>query len=386
MALSHLLIKNFRNLEKVELQPLASGFNFFYGENGSGKTSLLEAIYYLGHRRSFRSQHIERLIRYGDYQLSVFSKVKGPNDQDIPLGIEKNHDGSFKARLNGQDIVTTAELAKFLPMRLIDVHSHSLIEGSPTFRRNYLDWGSFYQNSDFQAIWFKLKKVLKQRNAALKRRASISELNSWTEHFYKTAIIFHRLRLSYLGPLLPLLKQILSGRFANFYDISGLSIEYHSGWDETCDLKDLLYSSLERDIERGHTYYGPHRADLALKINGIPVKDVLSTGQQKLLVCGMILAQGALLAQQTGRSLIYLVDDLPSELDSKSRHWLAINLAVQKAQVFVTAVEQQGINEIIAHLNSPIKMFHVKHGKLKEVEDKRGRVTDNINVPRETST
>jgi DNA replication and repair protein RecF len=369
MALSHLSISNFRNLVKVELQPISSGFNLFYGQNGSGKTSLLEAIYYLGHRRSFRSQHNDHLIRYGFEQFNIFSKIKDPSGQEQPLGVERNQEGTSRARLGGQDIATISELVNFLPMRLINVHSHYLIEGSPGYRRKYLDWGIFYQSTDFQAIWFRFKRILKQRNAALKSRASMSEIASWTDRFAEIAQSFHELRLGYIESLLPILMGILSDKIADFYDVSELTIDYHAGWDETKNLKELLQLNLPKDVERGYTQYGPHRADLTLKIGAIPAKDVLSTGQQKLLICGMILAQGALLAQQVHRSPLYLVDDLPAELDSDSRHWLIANLLAQQSQVFVTAVEHEGVSEVVNHLSSPIKMFHVKHGLVSEMKE-----------------
>ncbi len=367
MALSEIFINDFRNLAKVELQPLTRGFNFLYGQNGSGKTSFLEALYYLGHRRSFRCLSAERLIRYNSDRFNVFSSINDQNGQAIPMGVERLQEGDFRVRINGEDIATISELAAFLPIRLINVHSHHLLEGSPSFRRKYLDWGIFYHNQEFNAVWLRFKRLLKQRNAALRMRASPGELLSWTGEFAEAALRFHQLRLDYLGQLLPFLRAILSKGLSPFLDLSELSIDYQPGWDLRESYSELLAATLFKDLERGHTHYGPHRADLCLKINRISAKEVLSTGQQKLLVCGMIFAQGALLAKLVNKRPIYLIDDLPAELDLQSRSWLISTLAEQQAQIFVTAVEQEAMSGILAQVGSPVKMFHVKHGTITEM-------------------
>lgn len=366
MALSHISITDFRNLANIQIQPLTQGFNFLYGKNGSGKTSFLEAIYYLGHRRSFRSLIADRLTRHNSDRFNVIGKIS-EQDRHTTLGMERMHAGDIRVRLAGEDVTTLSELAIILPTRLINVHSHYLIEGSPLFRRKFIDWGLFYQNNEFHIVWSRFKRLLKQRNATLRLRSSHKEISSWTQELVETALIFHRLRVSYLEQFFPLLNQILKCSLADVFDISGLSLEYQPGWDVTVSYEKILQAALPRDIERGHTLYGPHRADLCIKIHGIPAKDILSTGQQKLLVCGMMLAQGGLLAKCINKSPIYLVDDLPSELDSVSRSWLINTLVAQQAQVFVTAVEQQAISEILAEVRCPVKMFHVKHGTITEV-------------------
>lgn len=366
MALSQLSISDFRNLAQVDLSPLLQGFNFLYGLNGSGKTSLLEAIYYLGHRRSFRSQLSDRLIRHQASKFNLFTQIHDQFGQSIPLGMEKLEAGDYRVRIAGQDIVSLHELTAYLPIRLINVHSHYLLEGSPQFRRQYLDWGVFYQRPEFQALWFRYKRLLKQRNAALKRRATVAEVQSWSEELAEAALSFHALRLAYLEQLLPVLRELLNEELQQFFDLSQLNISYSSGWNESLSFAEVLNNNLAKDFERGFTQVGPHRADLSLKISGIPVKDVLSTGQQKLLVCGMILAQGALLAKLSNKCPIYLIDDLPAELDHQSRGWLIATLAAQKAQIFVTAVDAQGMSELLSSSAAPVKMFHVKHGEIIE--------------------
>ena len=367
MALSELSIRDFRNLASIDLKPLTEGFNLLYGLNGSGKTSLLEAIYYLGHRRSFKSLSTEPLIRHSSELFSLFSTISDQFSASVPLGIERAQSGSFRMRLKGEELSSVSELARFLPMRLINVHSHYLLEGSPSFRRQFLDWGIFYQNPQFQPLWFRFKRLLKQRNAALRERRPSKELSTWTKEFAEVALNFHHLRLHYLEQFLPLFQSILDEGLRSFFDLSELSINYRPGWDLEQSYEEVLAANLFKDLERGHTHYGPHRADLSLKIKQLPAKELLSTGQQKLLVCGMILAQGALLAGLVNKPPIYLIDDLPAELDSQSRHWLISTLAKQQAQIFVTAVEQEAMSPMLAQIGCPVKMFHVKQGEITEV-------------------
>jgi DNA replication and repair protein RecF len=355
MGLSHLDISTFRNLVSVKLEPIVQGFNFIHGNNGSGKTSLLEAIYYLSLGRSFRSSQAERIIAYSANKLAIFGYIESISGQAIPVGLERYADGKIKLRVSGNDAFSIAELASLIPVQLIDSYCHSLLDAGPSFRRKYLDFGLFYLESDFLRLWRQFERALKQRNAALRGQISRKELAVWTRELIETALQLDRKRQQYVEQLVPPLVKIA----LELLPVFDLKIMYHSGWDSSSDYAEILLKAVEKDSQLGYTQFGPHKADLKIKINDIPAKDILSRGQQKLFVCAMILARGALLQGYANKMPIYLVDDLPSELDVISRSNLIALLSRQKAQVFVTAIEDEFWGNTLA---SPMKMFHVEHG------------------------
>ncbi len=361
MGLSLLDILGFRNLVSVKLHPVPEGFNFIYGKNGSGKTSLLEAIYYLSLGRSFRSSQTDRVICHSSNKSSVFGHISSGLDQYIPLGLERHRDGRIKFRINGEEAYSIAELASLLPVQLMDSNCHHLLDSGPAFRRKYLDFGLFYQTKDFLRVWRHYERALKQRNAALRSRVSRQELAIWTHEVINSATQLDQLRSKYVEMLVPFLIKMV----AKLLPVSDLKVAYQKGWEKSSQYAEILLTTIDKDYHLGYTQYGPHKADLQIIINEIPAKDILSRGQQKLFVCAMILARGTLLQSHANKTPIYLVDDLPSELDIASRSSLVDLLSKQKAQVFVTATEKKVWSDFLTSI--PMKMFHVEHGHISEM-------------------
>lgn len=360
MSLLRLDIADFRNLDTVKMDLVPAGFNLFYGKNGSGKTSLLEAIYYLSRGRSFRSSLHNHVIRHTSEKFSVFAHVQAMDSPFIPVGLERSRNGEMRIRMMGQDGASAADLVRLIPVLLMNSNCFNLLEG-PVFRRKYLDWGAFYLTQDFLRIWKQYERVLKQRNAALRERASKKELETWTIELAKSAAQLDGLRRDFVRQLLPFLEASL----AELITIPGLKLSFYSGWDAKLDFAEAIAQTMEKDISAGYTQIGPHRADFKITIGQTAIKDILSRGQQKLFVCAMIVAQGAMLQQCIKRKPIYLMDDLPSELDSQSRSSLMTLLAKQEAQVFLTAIEYQGLIDSLA--SASMKMFHVEHGSVSEI-------------------
>ncbi|MBX3708398.1 MAG: DNA replication/repair protein RecF [Gammaproteobacteria bacterium] len=364
MTITSLHITNFRNLAEVALVTCHNGLNIISGNNGSGKTSLLEAIYYLGLGRSFRTSAASRLIRQTADKFSMFSQLINDAQRDISIGVEREITGTTKLRVAEKDASSVAELAYYLPIRLINSQSHNLFESGPAFRRKYLDWGLFYQSEAFLFHWRQYERVLKQRNVLLRNRCSKRELDAWTDELLKYGVTLDMLRREYVEELAPLIIEITQELLA----IPHLKYHYQSGWGDGIDYASVLADSYHEEVRSGHTLFGPHRADLEISMDGIPVKHFLSRGQQKLLICAMITAQGNLLTRQAKKGLIYLVDDLPAELDLASRQKLISMLSrQQQAQIFITAIESKMICELLGEpAEVPIKVFHVEHGRVAE--------------------
>jgi DNA replication and repair protein RecF len=362
MAIGLLRLADFRNFSQASLEPVSDGLNVFYGNNGSGKTSLLEAIHYISLGRSFRSGTSSQLVKHQTDKFVLFSQIIDEFARHVPIGVERELNGTSRLRVAENDAMTKAELAAFLPVRVINSHSHDLFEEGPVFRRKFLDWGLFYQFQSFLPCWHHYERVLKQRNTLLRERKPKRELDVWTEELLKYGLELTDLRRKYVQLLVPVLAQVAE----ELIGMSDLQVNYHPGWDDNEEYSAALAGAYPEECRLGYTHLGPHRADLDIHVDNIQVKHFLSRGQQKLLVCAMILAQGMLLSSGSNKRVIYLVDDLPSELDNEGRRKLISLLSRQNTQVFITSIEKESIFDWVDEkMNVPVKVFHVEHGNVR---------------------
>lgn len=362
MSLSRLEINHVRNLQSVSLLPHPR-LNILTGINGSGKTSVLEALHLLGLGRSFRSGRARRLVNDEESFCTVFAEFTQGNQ----AGIQRFANGETNLRLDGRNQVTLAEMAQCLPLTLLDPESMDLLDAGSKPRRALLDWGVFHVEHRFFPMWQRYQRALKQRNSLL-RSGSIGRLESapWNKELSESALQLHQFRLDYLARWQPVWETKVK---ALLPDIE-LTLDYQPGWDTSQNLWELLAASWEKDQERGHTQLGAHRADLRVKRGTAAADEVLSRGQKKLLVCALRLSQVALLRSQ-GVECVLLVDDLASELDASARQRLIDDLLEDGAQVFITSIEASSIVPLIPTGDQGFKMFHVEHGTLREVPERQ---------------
>lgn len=351
MSLTRLTIDDLRCIERAELE-LHPRLNLFVGLNGSGKTSLLEAVYCLGRGRSFRSRRLATLVRKGAECLRVVAETRWQG-QAVTLGLEARP-GETRLRARGSAVASAAALAEFHRPQVIDPDIHKLLEEGPGRRRRYLDWGVFHVEPLFLATWQRYHRAIKQRNAVLRARGSDPILRAWEEEVSVAGEALTAQRLDYLNRLEPVLREVGERLLG-----AAITLDYGRGWSGKGTLAEALRADEERDRRFGVTHSGPHRADITTRVDGVLARDRVSRGQQKMLAAALVLAQ--LKAQGAGQGVgdVLLLDDPAAELDARHLARLLDLVADLPAQLWVTSLTAQ-----VPGLAAEGAMFHVEHGSI----------------------
>jgi DNA replication and repair protein RecF len=342
--------EGFRCLATVELEPDPK-YSLIYGANASGKTSLLEAVSYLGRGKSFRGAPITSLIKHGESEFLLFGKVDR-GAQVSSVGVRNSRDG-LEVRIDGESVGGGAALAEALPLQIIDPDIHDLVSGGPEERRRYLDWIAFHVEHDFLPVWRRFRRALKQRNAVLK--AGGGGIEPWNAEFIELGLRVDQARQSVLEVCMDSLEE----RGATLLD-SAVRFEYRRGWPAETGLADAIERSFDRDLQMGSTQVGPHRGDIRLIYDERQARRLVSRGQQKLLACSMVLAATEIVQTHLERPMLLLLDDPAAELDSDSLSRLMEGVFDLGAQVIATSLDP----DVLQFPEKPAT-FHVEQGVLR---------------------
>lgn len=373
MHVTRLELRNFRRFVDTGFRP-SPGLNLISGDNGAGKTSLLEGLHLMAYGRSFRGRVRDGLIRAGTPALEVYvewsetaqtgaygageAAAPGPAMRQRKAGLR--HTGQeWTGRLDGGPVAHLGDLCAALAVVSFDPGSHLLISGGGEPRRRYLDWGLFHVEPSFMPLWRRYSRALRQRNALLKSRPAGHQLDAWDAELAATGEPLTAHRQRYLDALQahygPLLADLAPG-------LGTGSLNYLPGWRrEESSLADALLINRDRDLAAGYTSVGPHRADWSLSFAALPGKEALSRGQAKLTALAALLAQAEHYAAHRHEWPVVALDDLASELDQHHQRRVIERLLGCSAQVLVTGTE---IPRGIAELNAAMAVFHVKHGEV----------------------
>lgn len=359
MSLSEVRIKDVRNIISAHLLP-SSRLNIIVGENGSGKTSLLESIYLLSRARSFRTHNIKKVINNDTSDLLVFAKLEqtGVNNH---IAIKKDPQETT-IRINGKTEKKSSELNRFFHAHLVRPESQVLLESGSSLRRSFIDWGVFHVEHEFLDVSKKYNHTLKQRNKLLKSKR-LDTLDVWSDKLVEYGIIISNHRERYVSQLESALCLIATELMGETL----INIEYVKGWDKGLSYERALMKSLARDTQYGFTTVGQHKSDIRVLVNGRLAQDYLSRGQMKLLIIALYLAQIKMMRDQGKKSICVLLDDLASELDAVNFKKVMLFLVGLGIQVFVTTTDEAPFIEYINLKES--KVFHVKHGRVIKGDD-----------------
>ncbi|HWG77054.1 MAG TPA: DNA replication/repair protein RecF [Steroidobacteraceae bacterium] len=380
MPLSELRLQDLRCLPAAELQ-LHPRINLITGENGTGKTTLLEAVYLLGRGRSFRTRQVAQLIRQGQPSCWVAGRVAAlAVGAGTSLPIDSLTDasgalvststatsttpqrrvdvtcdpGEVRARIDGQAVQSLAELSHLLPVQVIDPGIHRLVEEGPALRRRWLDWAVFHVEPGFMLQWQGYMRALRQRNAAL--RSGGNPL-PWETELVRLGEALTRARETVMSELRP----VWDGTVADL-GAATTTLQLSRGWSRDETLAEALMRHRERDRERGLTGQGPHRCDVVLRVDGRPAREVVSRGQQKVLGAAMALAVMRYLAARRGTVPMLLLDDPAAELDATHTQALLRLAGALGGQCVVTALHPEMLAAAPAD-----RVFHVERGGVKQL-------------------
>ncbi len=353
MQLTELRIHNFRCMESAQLEP-GPGLNLIVGENGSGKSSLLEAIYFLARADSFRHGTRARLVRDGAEQLTVFGRLTDDGGTPTSAGVSYT-DQTARIKLGTTEGATVLDLVRALPIQLIDPRLQQLLEEGPMWRRRFLDWGVFHVEQSFYEAWRRYRRALLQRNQALRQGLPDGAVNAWNPELAAAGGEVDVCRRRHAERLREQVVALLEP------EVGAVEVQYHAGWAQGVELGQAIAAHIARDRDAGHTGVGPHRADLRIKLQGVPVPERASRGEQKLVTAALLLAQAREVQSATARRPIFLIDDLAAELGPQYREWLLRHIEQLGMQAFLTFLQERDI----PHRGPEQSMFHVEHGQVR---------------------
>lgn len=260
--LTRLQVTHLRNITAADLH--LGSCNVFIGDNGSGKTSLLEAVFLLSRGKSFRHHQPKRYIQHHQSAVTVHAKLAGES-AGATLAIQKQLDATTILRLNQSTVYTQSALTQQLPTLLIDPSSMDMLEQGSANRRQLLDWLAFHMKPGFHPQWLAYQRLLKQRNRLLKQTQHLTlqqrqELASWDKGLSNHAALIHHYRQQVFAAWQPYFQQCVQALLPRY--AGKISLSYSAGYDADNPLDEQLQARIAQDLQQGFTRIGSHRADV----------------------------------------------------------------------------------------------------------------------------
>ncbi len=354
--ISDLKLHHFRCFPFYHLS-LNKNVSFFYGANGKGKTSILEAVNQVLTGRSFRTNHTKELVQFDYQQFTVTADFS----EGYKVGLQKSRNGqSRKLKINGSFVSSLTELVELFPSRVITPVSYKQIL-TPSARRNWIDWLVFHVEHSSKKHYIAAAKILKQRNALLKsssfKSGYSSQFEAWDAELIKHWLLIDGLRQQYLSELLLNINQLLSS-----YEIPELHFNYKVGWGEqvndTASLSKDLRASFDRDLRSDFTNRGINKADLKIKVYNTDAHDILSRGQLKILVHVINYALINMYQKYNQKKPYLILDDALEEIDDSNQNKLLSILASTNYEqlMFSSVAPYKQLENLF-----DVEMFHVEH-------------------------
>lgn len=349
MELQKIQIHGFRNLHDAELD-FAGDFNFVIGVNGAGKTNLLEAIFYVGLASSFRVKEERSLIRTECEYLRVSAEAQGKR-ATVYLDREQK-----KLTLQGNDVRRLSDFVGWLGLTVLSIDDIWLIRGTPARRRSFLDWVIAKISPRYCSTLLEYRRILRQRNRALQSARETGDTRSlevFDEQLIQTGNDIYRERATHI-PHLNSHAQTMGSTMG----LGKLDVQYESTCPDMHMDESVLEDAREKELIFGHTIVGPHRDDLLFSINGFPLRNYASEGEERATAISLKLAEAEMLHSKTGERPVLLLDEVTAELDEKRRETV---LRLLKGQVFYASTQLPQLARMQSHNGA---VFSVERGHI----------------------
>jgi len=361
MRLNSLSILNYKNIAEAELV-FSPKINCFIGNNGMGKTNILDAIYFLSfcksHSNSIDSQNI---MHNAEFSLLQGKYIFGETAEDIYCGMKLRQKKQFKR--NKKEYERLSDHIGLLPLVLVSPDDSVLISEGSDERRKFVDGVISQYNKNYLNQLLQYNNALKQRNALLKTETPVDDalLDIWEDQMALYGTYIYEQRKLFIVEFVPV--------FQSFYSyISGgneiVSLTYHSQHLEH-DIKLRMISTRDRDRLLGYSTQGIHKDELEMMLDGYPIKRVGSQGQNKTYLISLKLAQFDFLKRTHNLSPLLLLDDIFDKLDS-IRVKKIVELVSGKTfgQIFITDTNREHLDSILIQLGQESTIFNVENGKI----------------------
>lgn len=367
MILKRLSILNYKNLEEADLQ-LSPKLNCFFGQNGMGKTNLLDAIYFLSFCKSVGNPIDSQNIRHeADFFLiQGFYEAADGTPEEIYCGMKRRQKKQFKR--NKKEYTRLSDHIGFLPLVMVSPADSDLIAGGSEGRRRFMDVVISQYDKTYLDALIRYNKALLQRNTLLKSETPIDEelFLIWEESMAQAGEVVYRKREAFIREFIPIFQSIYS---AISQDSEQVNLSYESQLGESNLLEKMRANRFKEQIV-GHSLYGVHKDDLNMQLGEYPIKREGSQGQNKTYLVALKLAQFHFLKRIANKVPLLLLDDIFDKLDA-NRVEQIIKLVASDSfgQIFITDTNREHLDRILRKVDSDYRIFEVEHGVAREMKE-----------------
>ena len=360
MLLQSLSIDNFKNIERAQLE-FSPKVNGLLGQNGMGKSNLLDAIFTLSFTKSYCRVPDSMLIRQGEqFALVKAEYIRRGIAEDLLLGLSEGRRKSLKRK--GKEYQRMSEHIGSFPLVMISPADVDLVRESADERRRWIDMVISQGDARYLDALIRYGKALEQRNKMLKEGISDSSLYFAVEAMMAPAAEYiYTARTEWIAKLEPIFRSFYE-RISGTAEVPGL--QYVSQMQSSDDFEQMMENHRQRDVILRHTSAGPHRDDILLTLNGMEMRRTGSQGQCKTFVISLRLAQYEFLSQSTGMKPLLLLDDIFDKLDS-ARVERIVRLVDDPAfgQIFITDTNRSHLDEIMVRTGGNYRLWEVANGE-----------------------